>query len=259
MIYRCLLLCLVTFIIGCDARTKVLQEKITSRIDKLLGEYEVKKKEAEIATSKYEEEIAQLTKAKIETKIRLTKLNEKVEAAEGKQSEVDKTILKLREYLTKEGEVEISGRKYSQAQVKEMAEKLIMARKKLVSEIDVMKKSTAQIESIFLSLEERESKAKKSLDGIKLTMDTIKIKTDALTAMQSTSDATNVGSDIDLDSLEKQVSEISGQLDVELAFQQEKMNASEQSMTSVEDIISKTSTASDTIAEIDSLGIQIEK
>jgi hypothetical protein len=259
MIKRCLLLGFAILLIGCDARTQVLQEKITTRIDKLLGEFEVKKKQAEIATKKYQEEIDQLTKSKIETKVRLTQLQEKAQVAEAKQAEVDKTILRLRDYLAQGGEVEISGKKYSESQVKEMAEKLIAARKKLVSEIDVMKKSSAQIESIYTSLEAKESKAKGSLEGIKMTLDTIKIKTDALTAMQASSSNSNVGNDLDFESLEQQVAEISNKLDIELAFEQQKTDSNLSPATSIDEIISQTSTAGDTIKEIDSLGIKLSE
>jgi chromosome segregation ATPase len=242
MIKRCLLLGFAILLIGCDARTQVLQEKITNRIDKLLGEFEVKKKQAEIATKKYQEEIDQLTKSKIETKVRLTQLQEKAQVAEAKQAEVDKTILRLRDYLAQGGEVEISGKKYSESQVKEMAEKLIAARKKLVSEIDVMKKSSAQIESIYTSLEAKESKAKGSLEGIKMTLDTIKIKTDALTAMQASSSNSNVGNDLDFESLEQQVAEISNKLDIELAFEQQKTDSNLSPATSIDVTRSRRST-----------------
>jgi len=255
MLRRITLLCFMVLIVGCDARTQVLQDKITARVDKMLGEFEVKQKQAELAVKKIESDIDQLTKAKIETKVRLSQIDNKVQTAESKQMEVDKTILRLRDFLTQGGEVEISGKKFSEQQVKDMAEKTIAVRKKLTSEIEVLKKSSNQIASVFTSLEQRERDATKSLDRTRLALDEIKTKTLALTTMQQTSATTGTGTGMDFDSLEKQITDISNKIDVELAFQEEKAKSNASSSTSVDDIIGQMSTINDTINEIDGLGI----
>ena len=259
MFNRAVFLCIVMLLVGCDARTKVLKDIITARVDKALGEFEIKQKQAEMALQKIESDIDQLKKARIETKVRFTQIDDKVRNAESKQADVDKTILRLREYLTKGGDVDISGKNYSEQQVKEMAEKTIAVRKKLSSEIEVLKKSSKQIESVLASLEQRERDATKSFDRTKLAIDEIKTKTLALTTMQQTSATTGTGSGIDFESLEKQIGDISNQIDVELAFQEEKSKASSGSIASVDDIILQTSTIGDTLAEIDRLGIPESK
>ena len=259
MFYRASFLFIVMLLVGCDARTKVLKDIITARVDKALGEFEIKQKQAEMALQKIESDIDQLKKARIETKVRFTQIDDKVKNAESKQADVDKTILRLREYLTKGGDVDISGKNYSEQQVKEMAEKTIAVRKKLSSEIEVLKKSSKQIESVLASLEQRERDATKSFDRTKLAIDEIKTKTLALTTMQQTSATTGTGSGIDFESLEKQIGDISNQIDVELAFQEEKSKVSSGSIASVDDIILQTSTIGDTLAEIDRLGIPESK
>jgi hypothetical protein len=60
---------------------------------------------------------------------------------------------------------------------------------------------------------------------------------------------------MDFDSLEKQITDISNKIDVELAFQEEKAKSNASSSTSVDDIIGQMSTINDTINEIDGLGI----
>ena len=259
MFNRAVFLFIVMLLVGCDARTKVLKDILTARVDKALGEVEIKQKQAEMALQKIESDIDQLKKARIETKVRFTQIDDKVRNAESKQADVDKTILRLREYLTKGGDVDISGKNYSEQQVKEMAEKTIAVRKKLSSEIEVLKKSSKQIESVLASLEQRERDATKSFDRTKLAIDEIKTKTLALTTMQQTSATTGTGSGIDFESLEKQIGDISNQIDVELAFQEEKSKASSGSIASVDDIILQTSTIGDTLAEIDRLGIPESK
>lgn len=259
MFNRAVFLFIVMLLVGCDARTKVLKDIITARVDKAIGEFEIKQKQAEMALQKIESDIDQLKKARIETKVRFTQIDDKVRNAESKQADVDKTILRLREYLTKGGDVDISGKNYSEQQVKEMAEKTIAVRKKLSSEIEVLKKSSKQIESVLASLEQRERDATKSFDRTKLAIDEIKTKTLALTTMQQTSATTGTGSGIDFESLEKQIGDISNQIDVELAFQEEKSKASSGSIASVDDIILQTSTIGDTLAEIDRLGIPESK
>lgn len=240
---------------GCDARTQVLQDNITARVDRLLGDFQVKQKQAEIAIGQIQTGIDQLKRAKIETKVRNTQLSDQVKAIELKTAEVDKAILKLRDFLSQGGEVEISGKKFSEIQVKEMAEKSINARKKLSSDIEVLQKSAKQMEAILTSLEQRESDGTRRLEKLKQTLDEIKTKSVALVSMQETSATTGVGSGMDFESLEKQVTDLSSKIDVEIAFQEEKAksDSTSTSIGSIDDILSTTSTVDDTISEIDKL------
>lgn len=58
---------------------------------------------------------------------------------------------------------------------------------------------------------------------------------------------------VDFNTLEKQVRDLSGKIDVELAFHDEKAQETSADSKSLDSIIRETSTASDTVSEIDKI------
>ncbi|MFM2215928.1 MAG: hypothetical protein RL240_246 [Planctomycetota bacterium] len=242
---------LLILYVGCDARSQVLKDNVVAKIDKMLGEFQVRQKEAEMALSKLESGMEQLKRARIETKIKLAQLTEKQNAAEAKIGEVDKTIGRLRDYLSQEGDVEISGKKFSQAQVKEMADKMLSTRKKLVAEAETFEKSSKQVERSLTLLERNETNGKAKLDNVKLLLEEIETKKVALTAMQEVSATSTTGKELDFTTLEKQVASLSEKISTEIAVLDElEMDQGAGSALSADEIMSTTSTANDTIEEM---------
>ena len=86
---------LALLLVGCGARTEVAKEKILAQVDKLLGEIDVKKKEAQMAVQGMEAGIDKIKMGKIESKMRLTQVTESLTAVEGKIAQADKTLGRL--------------------------------------------------------------------------------------------------------------------------------------------------------------------
>lgn len=254
MTKRLLVLCSVLAVAGCGARAEVAKDKILAQVDSLLGEIDVKQKEAEIGVRKLSAGIDHVTRGKIEAKVKLTQLSDKLAEAEGKIANADKALTRLRDYLKQDKDVEISGKTFTPAQLKEMAETTIIARKRLATEADALKSSKDRIASVVASLEQREKKGRHRLRALKQHLEEIDAKTVALKSIQDAAAISGETAALDFETVEKQVRDLSTKIDVELGFQDEKAKeAALADVGSLATVIKQTSTARDTVAEIDNI------
>src|SRR5688500_10440280 len=69
---------------GCDARTEVAKDHVLAHVDKLLGEIDVRKKEAEIGVRKAEAALDEVKKGKIEAKVRSARYADRLAEVEAK-------------------------------------------------------------------------------------------------------------------------------------------------------------------------------
>jgi len=175
---------LAFLLVGCGARTEVAKEKILAQVDKLLGEIDVKKKEAQMAVQGMEDGIDKLKMGKIESKMRLTQVTESFSAIEGKIAQADKALGRLRDHLKDGKETVINQKKYSPSELKDMADKIIAARKKLSTEAEGLKSTQKRLDSIVTVMEQREQEGRERLSKIKQNLDEIDAKAVALKSMQ---------------------------------------------------------------------------
>jgi len=244
----------LSLLLGCgDARTEVAKDKVLAQVDRLLGEIDVKKKEVEIGVHKMDEALDTLRKGKIDAKVRLAKTDERIAELEQKLTLADSALGRLRDYLQQDGDVEINGKAFTVPQLKEMADKAISARKKLDREAEGLKASQKRLQEVVRILESREAEGSERLATLKLNLSEIDSKAVALKSMQEAASLTGDSGKIDFDGIEKQVRDLSTKIDVELAFQDEKSQSLVSNEQRLETIIKETSTASDTLTEIDHL------
>jgi hypothetical protein len=74
------MLCSVLGILGCGARAEVAKDKVLAQVDALLGEIDVKRKEAEIGIRDMDTGLDQLKKGKIEAREALKQNLEEIDA-----------------------------------------------------------------------------------------------------------------------------------------------------------------------------------
>lgn len=246
------LLCMMV-VAGCGARGEVARDNVLAQVDSLLGEINVKKKEAEIGVRNLTAGLDKITKGKIEAKIRLTKLTDKSTELEEKLLQVDKALERLRNHLKDEKDVEINGKTFSPQQLKEMAETMISSRKKLTVEIEALKSSQKRLENVVTSLQNRETEGRERLETLKRSLDEIDTKAIALKSMQEAAGLSGNTEVIDFDGVSKQVADLSTRIDVELAFQDEKAGQTANEVQTLETILRETSTTTDTVSEIDKI------
>ena len=104
------------------------------------------------------------------------------------------------------------------------------------------------------SLEQREKEGRDKLKGLKMHLDEIDAKAVALKSIKDASALSGGTTTLDFDNVEKQVRDLSTKIDVELAFHDEKgKQASASDVGSLDTIIKQTSTAGNTVSEIDKI------
>lgn len=252
MATRSLVLCLLASVLGCGPRVEVAKDKILAQIDSLLGEIDVKKKEAETGVQNMSAGIDQITKGRIEAKVKQTQFSDKLAQIESKIADADKGLGRLRDHLQQDKNVELSGTTYTPAQLKEMADKLISARKKLATEAEALKSSEQRLGAVVASLEQREKEGREKLNSLKQNLEEIDAKAVALKSIKDAQTLAGGTATLDFENVEQSVRELATKIDVELSFHEQKAKeATATDIGSIESIIEKTSTSSDTISEID--------
>jgi hypothetical protein len=253
MFRRFLVFGLALLVGGCGARTEVAKEKILGQVDKLLGAIDVKKKEAQMAVQGMEAGIDKIKMGKIESKMRLTQVTDSLTAVKAKIAKADKALGRLRDGLKEGKETVFNQKTYSPTELKGMADQIIAARKKLRIEAEGLSSTQKRLAGIVTALEQREQDGRERLVKIRQNLDEIDAKAVALRSIQEAASLSGDTEVADFTAVEKQVRDLSGKIDVELAFNDEKAKEQSAESKSLESIVRETSTASDTVSEIDKI------
>ena len=198
------------------------KDKILAQVDALLGEIDVKRKEAEIGIRDMDAGLDQLKKGKIEARVKQTQFSDRVTELEGKIADADKALGRLRDYLKENKDVTLSGKTYTPAQLKEMAETAIDARKKLSTELESIKSARDRLAAVAASLEQREKDGRDKIKALKQHLEEIDAKAVALKSIKDASTLSGGGAALDFEKVEKQVKDLSTKIDTEMAFHDEK-------------------------------------
>ena len=244
--------------VGCGARAEVAKEKLLAKIDSMLGEIEVKRKEIEISINVLKEGIDGLRKAKIKAKVKQDQIQRQANPIEQKIAQVDNTLKVIRDSLASEQTVEIGGKDYSPAELKTMADKVIQARKSLQSQLGGFQKSIASLQKVVDSLERKQNDYQHRLTRLEAQVAEIDSKAVALKAMQDASTAMGESEKTmaaNIDNLEDKVADLWADVESELLAEDEKWNEVEavEQIDSVDAFIAATQDPSDTLAEIDKI------
>jgi phage shock protein A len=252
---RFLLLCLLVAIGGCGARMEVAKDKVLAQVDALLGEIDVKRKEAEIGIRNMDAGLDQLKVGKIEAKVKQTQFSNKATELEGKIADADKVLGRLRDYLKENKDVTISGKTFTPAQLNEMADTAISARKNIAVQLEAVKSARDRLGAVVASLEQREKDGRDKIKELKQHLEEIDAKAVALKSIKDAASLSGGGAAFDFEKVEKQVKDLSTKIDTELAFHDEKVKeaGAAPEVGSLESVIRQTSTAGDKISEIDKI------
>jgi phage shock protein A len=133
-----------------------------------------------------------------------------------------------------------------------MADRVLAARKGLVTERDGLRDAQQRLDTVAASLERREQEAEQKARSLRQQLDEIDAKAVALKSIQQASRVSGGVAAPDFEEVEREVQELATKIDVELAFQDEKWNQSDSNdLDALQAVIRGTSTSADTISEID--------
>lgn len=243
-------------IVGCGSRVEVAKEKALTKIDSLLGTMEVKRKEIDISIRALNDGINGLRKAKIKAQVKHDQLEQKVIPISDKIASVDQSLKKLRADLVSGEPVDIAGKTYRPQELKQMAGRVLNARKDYVAQRDGLMEAEQSLQNVVSTLERKQQGYEQRLFRLEGQIAEIDAKRIALKAMKDASTAMDKSEENlarNVDQLEDQVLDLFADVQAELWVEDEKWNAAslETELISADAIIAATQDPSDMIAEID--------
>lgn len=239
---------------GFASRVDVAKDKIVKKIDSLLGETEVMKKQIERDIEKGDRAIESLQKSRIEAQVKSERLGTQAKETTEKVAEAKGSLEKLETWISTNAPVEIAGKTYTQKQVADMAGKVLQEHKLLTAKLESQKKTQARMEQIAASQQKREDAARSQLNALKGQLEQVKLD---LIELNGIKDAARIASDTDttfgvkFDEMEKKINTLSDKVKTELRWEDEKWKSLDvnKDLDSADKIISATKEA-DVLTEI---------
>lgn len=255
--YRTIAVLLLLTFVGCGPRTEVAIEKAQAKIDALLGSMDVKRKEIEIAMRGLDDAITGIKKAKIKAQVKQEQIDRKAEPTNQRIAQADATLMRLRPLLEAGEPAEIAGKTYTADELKEMASKVLAARKAATDEVAGFDKSKAMLARVVTTLDRKLTEYESTRVRLESQLAEIDANTLALKAMQDASAAmgdSEATFDANLAALEDKIADLTADVQVELAIEDDKWQEEEVAkIDAVDQFIAETQEPSDPLAEIQAL------
>jgi chromosome segregation ATPase len=255
-----LALCLVptalVVMYGCGPRAEVAKKKLTDRLDDMLGKMDVQRAEIDDGIKATKKAVEGVRKAKIKTQVKSDQIDEKAKPFEEKVAQCDQTLVKLRDLLKADKPAEIAGKTYSVADLKDMAGKVIQARKDAEKQLDGFKTARENMRKVVANLSKQQQALETRLTSLQGQVAKLDAEMAAAKAMKEASasmgdkDATLAAN---LDSLEEKVASLSADVRAELQSESEKWSEAktDKAIGDVDAFIRDSQRPGDTVAEID--------
>jgi hypothetical protein len=250
---------LVTILaLGCEARLQVAKERVREKIDSLLGSMDVKRKEIEISVNGLKEGINNLRKAKIKVQVNNEQIQREAKPQEERLVNTDSALQKLRGNLEASEPVEIAGKTYNQDELKDLADRILRARKVYVGQLDGFHSAEIRLEKVASTLERKQLDLQQHLTDIEGQLVVIDSNRIALVAMQQSAEAMgeNDASLVkSLDHLQKKVNSLYADIEVGLRTEDAKWaeDLATKEIDATETLVNGLQNPHDTIAEIDQI------
>ena len=249
----------VACVYGRGARIEVAKDKIQAKIDSILGSMDVKRKEIEISVANLKDGINGLRKAKIKAQVSDDQIHRQAKPQEEKLANMDAALETIKGHLQTGKVVEIAGKTYNPAELKDMAERVMEARKACAGQLAGLHESEARLQKVASTLERRQHDTEARLATIEGQLAVIDSNRIALTAMQQSSavlgesDTTLAKS---LDKVQDKVNSLHVDVEVDLRCEDEKWaetEAATKEIDSVDATVNRLHGSHDTVAEIDKI------
>lgn len=246
---------------GCGPRAEVAKKKVLDRLDDMLGKMDVQRQEIDDGIKPTRKAVEGVRKARIKAQVKSEQIDEKVKPFEERIAGCDQTLTKLRDLLKADKPADIAGKTYSVADLKEMAGKVIVARKEAEKQVEgfktarnAMQKVTTDLSKLQQSLEARLTRLQGQVVTLDAEMAAAKAMKEASASMGD-KDATLAAN---LDGLEEKVAVLSADVKGELRGESEKWSEvkadkADKAISEVDAFIRDSQRPADTVGEIDKI------
>jgi peptidoglycan hydrolase CwlO-like protein len=243
---------------GCGARAQVAKDKMMSQIDKLLGETDVQRKEAQNGVDDMKKAIEKLREGKINARVRAEQMGDQLKGIDDKIADDKAALTKLQDYIKSAQPKEIAGKTYSTDELNKLARTVIDDEKNRETQREGVKHAKDILDKAADTLEARQEEGEKRLEALNSKLKEIDSE---MIALKSLKEAAAVMGDADttvadnFDKIEKKVGELQVSVKTQLKVDEEKWNSSTASKQ-VEDankIVADVKGPQDTLSEIDKI------
>ena len=243
---------------GCGARLEVAKDKIGAKIDSMLGSMDVKRKEIELSVSGLKDGIDGLRRAKIKAQVSGDQIQRQAKPQEERLASMDSALKTLRGHLEVGKPVEIAGKTYSPAELNELADRVIQARKASAGQLDGLHEAQGRLQKVATTLERKQQEVQNRLTEIEGQVAIIDSNRIALMAMQRSAEVMGESDGSlakSLDHLQDKVNNLFADVEVELRTEDERWGATAatKEIDTVEGMVAGLQKPQDRIAEIDRL------
>ena len=237
---------------------EVAKERVKEQIDSLLGSMDVKRKEIEISVNGLKEGINNLRKAKIRVQVSNEQIQMQARPVEEKLVNTDSALKALRGHLEAAKPVEIAGKTYNQEELKDLADRIIRARKVYVGQLDGFHSAETRLDKVASTLERKQLDLQQHLSGIEGQLVVLDSNRIALEAMQKSAEAmgeNDASLAQSLDHLQKKVNALYVDIEVDLRTEDAKWaeDLATKEIDATETLVAGLHNPHDTIAEIDEI------
>ncbi len=238
------------------ARVEVTKDKAVAKIDQLLGNMEVKRKEIELSVAGLKDGLREIQKAKITVQVKHEQIGRRAEPVEQEIAKIDGSLRRLRDHLASDTTLTVGGKVYQQDEVKTLASRLIEQRKVQSDQLAGLRTAQGRLQKVVEALDRKQAEYQKRLADIESQLTVIDSNRTALTAMKDAAraiDSGDKGLAQSVTQLEDKVNGLYAEVEAELRVEDAQWASATKESQSADAILNAVRTPSDTIAEIDAL------
>lgn len=226
-------------------------------IDRSLGQFTVKRHEADEGVDKLLQIVRDLLEGQIKCQVQSELLADRLQVLEGKKHRTESSLSKLWDLISRKEPAVLAGGEYSVSQLQTLAEEVIRTHDSLMTQMTGIGKAKQILEKNAASLENRARLAKGRITTMQSQLDHIDAKILALETMGQV--ARTVGSDAktmaeNFQSVQNQLNDLYAQVEVGMRLEEEQWQDSGLTdQTTVDRVLLEMQPPDTTLAQIDAV------
>lgn len=243
---------------GCT-QAQVASDKVMDRINKWLGELDVKRKDISNQIGKLETDLENVRTKKVSAEVQLKQYQDKIEPAKKSIADIKAALALLQPHIKATADVEINGKTWTPAKIQETVNALIADYEGLNRRLGGLEVSVKAFKQSYDLLASQQATADKSMTMLKEKLKEIDIKKEALDAMKTAQSIVGEGGSIsdDFSKLEKDINDLFVDVETGMKVEAEKIAERERdietSTTNVDSILNELNAVDTTAAKLEEI------
>jgi chromosome segregation ATPase len=244
---------------GCGPRGAVITKNVMDKIDKMLGELNVKQEQINAKYNEAKKIQAEVREKRISTEVRLGQTEKRKAALDEKIKVIEGQLVKVQELLKEvetSGEITRNGKTYTKEEIKHKADDLINEHKAAKGDMSTAINSTIESSKRMLEfLKKQESTAGDALAKLEQKITELKSKKESIEFMKTNSSIISDDASFmtKIESLTKDVDDFDVDIETMIRSEEEKMKDFVKNNSTIDELFAEPADLNSTINEIDSI------